>query len=362
MSCGCKNNIVPAPYVHRESDQLPSVFDHQETIINDCGDEIFSCERKPVQPVCIDTSNVVSSLSPAKTLDSSWLQADCEDQDVTLFARKGLRLSRFTGSGFIQLIRGKAFLVQNVKIQILSLWHQWWKPGNVPILGKPMDYPYAVIADGKGNIHGIQGVADKDSVSYWNDAKKRWEIRPVSEFPTQATGLPPQLQSLELVGFRAIAANGPSDEVRDLSRLGGEGLLYSRNEATVPSGCECDGCQPISAGASVARFLPFPIDVGDYALGYIDGVLTWKPLAELQGPQGPTGATGPTGPTGQTGSVGPVGPTGPAGTLPPPITGNGAPAVSATTLPQFYLDNLANDMYISIATGNGSADWKKITP
>lgn len=285
MACGCNSTPSnPVSTIPAETG-FPTIADY--AVLNPpqiCDGTETPCGPEAVQPVCLSGGNQLSSLAPATSLDNQWLAAECADEGVTLLARVGRKLTRFTGSGFLQLVNGKASVVKSIRLQITQLYHTWWKPGSYPILGDPKPYPLEVVADKVGNLYGIKGFEAEDSIKVWDYSLKHWAVRPVSDFPTCVRKLHPRSSSLELSGFAPLAADAAPGTLRCLNRLGGEGLVMLTEQPTVSSECACEGCEPVDAVASVVSIIPFP-DTSDetvsFGLGYVDGVYGFFPTSEL---------------------------------------------------------------------------------
>lgn len=247
MSCNCTS-----------TNALPKVADdlalHQT---------VESCATCPQDDSCLN-----SCQSEGTELPSSWLDAGCRNQDLTILARYGSKLSRFSGSGFIKLVNGVASVVTSVPLKAATLWHRWWKPtaASTPIVGEPLAYPYQVIADPTGELHAIKGHAEEDSVSFWDASDKEFTQKPESELPKAQKGLLPRETEVELIGYVPIADDGDADTVRPLSSLEGSGLVYLEQQATVASPSNPCG----AALASVAKSLTLPTPAADetYTLKY----------------------------------------------------------------------------------------------
>ena len=249
MSCNCQT-IAP---VSPSGEALPTVAD-------DCAltKPTTLCKPCPEDPNCL-----VADGSDGTTLTSSWLDATCSDQDVTLLARVGSKLARFTGTGFISIVAGKASLVQNMPFKLVHIWHRWWKPtpASTPILGAPLDFPYMAVGDADGNPLAQKGIADEDSVTVWKHAEKVFRQTPLSEVKHPLKGLLPRSgeADFELVGYVAIPDNGSITAVRQLSTLSGDGILFMEQQDTVADPeAPCD-----TSKATVARFLAMPTPVAD---------------------------------------------------------------------------------------------------
>jgi hypothetical protein len=226
-------------------------------------------------PVCSDPNAIRSTASCGFTLPTGYTDAinDNSNSGVTLLGRIGSKLAKLSGNGFIQVVNGLAFVVSSVRLRVTDLWHEWWRPAGIntrPVIGTPYDFPYQVIADSDGVLHAIKGLSGEgithDSIQVWDLSAGAWVTRQVADFPILKRGLLPTLTELELVGFAPIATSGSSDDVRQLSRLQGSGILIIEQQATIDSSCACEGCTPVPAVSSVARFLANPTEDGTYSL------------------------------------------------------------------------------------------------
>jgi hypothetical protein len=190
----------------------------------------------------------------------------CGNDNVTLLGRIGNKLTRFTKSGFIELRKGKAYVVDAVPMRLRELYHRRFTTAGkaLPVLGLPLDSHYDVIADETGKTYAQKGIDGEDSLRMWNQELERFQTTPVSELPKTHKGLLPYEEELELVGFVPIPSNGSETDVRSLSVLSGEGIIYFEKQATIASSCECEGCEPVEAEASVAKFLANPTGGGTY--------------------------------------------------------------------------------------------------
>lgn len=156
MSCNCTSTIPYAP----DGSALPSI------------DELSALNAAPVNcgccddPSCLDSDPTGGGPVPTNLMDTV-----CATSEVTLLGRVGSIMARLAGDGFLKITNGKASVVSSIPIKVRSLWHRWWKPTALqrPILGEPLPFPYLVVADAQGNLHGIKGVADAEAgVIYWD--------------------------------------------------------------------------------------------------------------------------------------------------------------------------------------------------
>lgn len=408
MACGCNSNTPstasPFPQISPEPG-FPTVADYASLNPEQvCDGTETACGPTAVQPVCLSNSNLTSQIGPATQLAGEWLATECKDQGVTLLARVGRTLTRFTGSGFLQLTNGKATLVSSIRLQVTELFHFFWKPGSYPVLGNPKPYDLEVVADKFGALYGIKGYADLDSVKVWDYAAKKWAVRPVADFPICIRRLLPRTQGVELTGFIPLAENADPTTVRCLTRLGGEGIVMLTEQPTVPSECICEGCQPVEAVASVATIIPLPEESDDsYGFGRVDGEYGFFQTEELfAGVVGDLRDDLDTEIASRTSADATLQAniTAEAGTRAAAIittqtavtteansraladatlqtninneiaariayvaasSGTTNPVISATRLGQFYVNTTTAQGWMSTTVGNASADWKQVT-
>ena len=254
MSCNCQTVTPVSP----TGDCLPTVAD-------DCAlaKPTSICKPCPEDPNCL-----VADGSDGTTLASSWTDACCYNENVTLLARVGDKLARFTGTGFLSFVSGKASLVAAVPLKLVHIWHRWWKPtaASTPILGEPLDFNYQAVGDSEGNLHAIKGISDEDSETVWKHEEKVFRQTPQSELKRPLKGLLPRAVELELIGYAPIPDDGSITLVRQLSSLAGSGILIVEQQDTVANPDEpCD-----ESLASVAKFLALPVPVAaeTYSLKY----------------------------------------------------------------------------------------------
>ena len=248
MSCNCSSQLSPS------GEPLPDISDVQ------------GLSTSP-SPCCGDATCEPSTGSEGSTLTSSWLDSCCRSTGLTILARVGDKLARFSGSGFLQLTDGKFSVVQSIAVRSTSLWHRWWKPtaSSRPILGEPLTYPYLTIQDLDGYHHPIKGPDAEDALPHWNSTTKEFTNKPISEIQLCQKGLLPRAPALELTGYAAIPETGSTEAVRCLSTLEGTGLLWADPVPTVDTDCDC---APQPSLASVVTTLPFPDGAGPYTLKY----------------------------------------------------------------------------------------------
>lgn len=253
MACSCSKLTVPR---NADGQAFP-------LITTEYG--LLNPER--TSPCCDETDSCASAggMVPANFMDSC-----CGNENVTLLGRVGDKLTRFTQSGFIQLKKGKAFVVQSLSIKLSSLYHRRYhsQGKGLPVLGVPLDSHYDVVADDVGEVFAQKGLDTEDSLRMWDKDLERFTTKAVSEIPKTHKGLLQYENELELVGFIPIPANGSSTDVRELSVLSGEGIIVFEKQPTIASDCLCEGCQPVEAEASVAKFLPNPTGDGVFTLKY----------------------------------------------------------------------------------------------
>ncbi len=268
MSCNCHPTAV-AP-------QVPEVL----PVIGEC--DQHACDRPPDcsepssvhgSPVtkCEDSNAIRSSASCGTTLPNSWADAIGSDDKLTLLARVGRKLARFTGSGFIQIVKGEARLVNSIRLKLSTLWHQWWKPPGInqsPVLGEPLDFDFLATADSQGDLHGIAGRTDEKSIPVYDPETKKWRNTGVSNVPTCKRGHLPAAPAIELTGYAPIAMSDDADIVRCLSRLAGSGLIVVTEVPAPAEGCDCEGCEPLPGKAYVASFLANPSGEGPFTLKF----------------------------------------------------------------------------------------------
>ena len=265
MSCNCTTPAVVAPS-HPELPTLAAITQACENPALCATDECLGTTPASVagSPVsrCADSNALRSTASCGYTLPNGFTDAiaDRNGEGVTLLGRIGAKLAKITGSGFLRIVDGKAFIVSAVPIKLATLWHQWWKPAGInqrPVLGNPLPFTHAVIADEDGNLHAIKG-ADEDASPVWNAESELWQIKSEADRAYPKRGHLGRAASLELIGIEAIPVSGTGAEIRNFKTLAGTGMIVVEQSPTTPSSCDCPGCEPEAAVSSVARFLPFP--------------------------------------------------------------------------------------------------------
>lgn len=231
----------------------------------------------PQEATCCGEAD--SCASDGGVVPAALMDGTCANEGVTLLARLGSVVSRFTKSGFIELRNGKAYVVESFSVKLKELYHRRFQSAGkgLPVLGEPLDSAYDAVVDETGAVFGQKGLDTEDSVKIWNKDLALHTVIPISEFPKTHKGLLPYEDELELVGFVPIAADGSPSAVRNLSVLSGEGIIVFEKQATVASDCLCEGCQPVEAEASVARFLANPTGDGVYTLRFsVDDGVYWE--------------------------------------------------------------------------------------
>lgn len=241
MSCNCNNNLSDLPEL-----PVPVVP-----------------STAPVTPCCSDECSD-STASEGSTLAESWTDAGC-CTEMVLLGRSGNKLVRFIGSGFIKLTNGVASIVNSVPIKVTSLWHRMYKivAGAVPSPGEPLPFPYFVVADDYGNLHGIRGEDGMPSIPVWDGTEKTFSFVSTGDLPACKRGSLEQSATLELVGFAPLTINDASNAMRCQRGLSGKGILVLSEQETV------------NGPVSVATALANPPDVGTYVLKVVDGTLAW---------------------------------------------------------------------------------------
>jgi len=283
MACGCNSTPKnPGTTIPSETG-FPTLADYDSLYpVPICDGSEDTCNPGPVQPVCLSSANQASALGSPTQLDGTWLSPECQNENVTLLGRVGRTLTRFTGTGFLQMVNGKASIVKNLKFKVTDLWHTWWKPGSVPILGDPKPYPNEMVVDRWGNPYLIKGFETADSVKVWDYQKKEWAVRNIADFPILIRRVLPRTSSagfgIELVGFPPLLEDTDPLTPRSLAGLGGSGLVLLTEIDTVSSECACEGCQPVDAKVSVATVISPPTfdpDYTNFLLGSFDGQITF---------------------------------------------------------------------------------------
>jgi hypothetical protein len=232
MSCNCNN--------------LPTIAD--------------SCATPKTTSTCPTCPTTDESLkndtSEGTTLANTWLDSTCSPDELVILARKGDKLARFSGSGFIKIDSGLASVVTSIPLKVTTIYHNYWKQtaASAPIPGEPLPFKFQVVADCLGDLHAIQGTPEKDSLTLWDASEKKFVQTPVEEVPKCVKGLLPRRETIELVGYKHISAGGSTDEIRCLSTLAGEGIIVVNQVDTVAD--PADPCD--TSKASVASFLANP--------------------------------------------------------------------------------------------------------
>jgi len=273
MSCNCTTPAAVVP----TNPELPSLTELSQACVDttlcatdEClGTTPASVTGSPVSR-CADSNALRSTASCGYTLPNGFTDpiADRATEGVTLLGRIGAKLAKLTGSGFIRIVDGKAFIVAAIPIKLTTLWHQWWKPAGIntrPVLGDPLPFTHAVIADSDGNLHGIKGALE-DAGPVWNAELAQWEIKPEADRDYPKRGHLERAATLELIGIESIPVNGTGAEIRNFKTLAGAGMIVVEQSPTTASSCDCPGCEPVAAVSSVARFLAFPTGDATWSL------------------------------------------------------------------------------------------------
>lgn len=226
---------------------------------------------------------------------------------------------RFCGNGYIEVVNGVTRLNENMVLKVTDLYHteESANCADGKICETPADSPYEVTVDSCGVLHGIQGIKGYDSVRIWDSSACLFKTVPIAVLNAQVIGQIPAADTLELVGFPHIPDGGSLEDVRDMARLCGNGVVVIEPKPTTVAEASCPG----EDTACVARVIPFPDDAENQY------VMAWNQTSgsfflresDLQaegsvGPKGDTGATGPVGDTGAQGPQGLQGVSGPTGT------------------------------------------------
>ena len=236
--------------------------------------DIPASPQARLEVCCEDPSLVPADPGTGTVLNATWTDAACHKDGITILGRVGTTLARFAGSGFIKLVDGVASVVTSVPLSVRTLWHRWWKASSTanPVLGAPLAYPYQVIADDQGNLHGIRGEPDKDAVSVWDGTLEKFTIKPLSETTHQKKGPLEQAAQLELTGFAPLS-DRCAETVRVEKGLSGSGLVFLTVVDTSSDECGCTGA---NATVSVAAALALPpSDDNLYRLTCLNGELAW---------------------------------------------------------------------------------------
>lgn len=249
MSCPCNKQTEPLPLV-----------------ADDCG----VCEASLVQ-VTNDASCVDSSPSEGATVPSWATDATVQNTEVTLLARLGTKLSKFSGTGFLRIVDGKASLVKSMPLTVVDLYHKWFKvsAGSKPVLGEPLDYEYKAVADCNGNLHAQRGLDGVESVTVWNGTEKVFQEIDTANFPKCVKSVLPRAEEIELVGYEPLGENDSATLKRCLKSLkGASGLVVLEERDTVITDCLCEGCDAPAAKVTVATVLPLPEGAATHTLKY----------------------------------------------------------------------------------------------
>lgn len=252
MACNCNTpSAAPAPVVSNPN--LPYIS-QVGCLEPECPGTGTDCCTN----TCLDAHGSHGAALPNQLTDARCI---APGESLTLLGRIGHVLAQFTGSGFIQIINGKASVVASVPLRLRQLWHDLWvAPGHsIPVLGAPKDFPFGVVADNLGNLYGIQGFDTKRAIHCWSFTKKVWESISPDQFPLEVSRRLSQSDGIELVGFEPISVIGTASTVRTLKALSGAGLVYLNRVATGPDDTN-PACEPCGEEgfAYVATVLEFP--------------------------------------------------------------------------------------------------------
>ncbi len=262
--CNCTTPTIVSP----SGECLPTVAD-------DCAiaRDASICKPRYSDPHCIG-----SDQSDGTTLATTWSDACCHSEGVTLLGRVGSKLAKLAGDGFIKITNGYASVVSAVPLSLTTLWHHFFKtgPGVRPILGDPLPFNYLAVGDANGNLHGIKGPSDQVTVTVWDYTANEYNQTPLSELPLPRKGVLATGTNLELTGYAPIVESGDIATVRQQKALSGSGLVILTEVVTPDSTCECaDG----NGTASVASTLALPVPDADevYVLKYSTALgLHWE--------------------------------------------------------------------------------------
>ncbi len=229
------------------------------TVAEDCG---IAKSTSLCVPCYSDPTCLTSDQSDGTSLASSWSDACCHAEGVTLLGRVGSKLAKLAGTGFIKITNGVASVVPAVPLSLTTLWHNFFKTGSGlrPVLGEPLPFTYLAVGDADGNLHGIKGPSEEDSTPVWNYATTEYTQTPLSEVPFPRKGVISRASNIELVGYAPIAADGEATDVRQQKALSGSGLVLLTEADTIDSTCECASG---NGTASKASTLALPVPDGD---------------------------------------------------------------------------------------------------
>lgn len=280
MSCNCSSPVNP---------DLPTIaqVNHAEG----------SCPTDGSVQEAECPSTIQSSSGPGAVLGANLTDARCvmEGEGVTLLARVANRLVRFIGNGFLVARSGQFYLVNSIPLVVTALWNKYWRPDPAmgPVLGDPKDFPYGVIADKNGNLYGIKGHPNKNTLHVWSFERSQWENLSPDQFPIEVSRAIAQSAGIELIGFNPVSVVGNPANVRVLKALSGHGIVYLERTATASVG-ECPGADI----TYVAKVLAFPEvvsssgpETGRHRLVYSSRGLYWEP-SQLEVTDGVDGILG----------------------------------------------------------------------
>ena len=174
--------------------------------------------------------------------DASSLTDQKETSAMTLVGRIGDRLSKFVGSGFIQVKDGEASLVSQIKLKVSELWHKYVipNPGGAAVIGAAKPAPYLLISDNNGKVYAIKGLTGENSIVVWDHDTQAWETKATTDFPVAVKGVLPKADGIELSGFRP-PSEACYEKAREAVALKGDGIVFvTSTEATYPDSVCCD--------------------------------------------------------------------------------------------------------------------------
>ena len=228
-----------------------------------------------------------ATASPGFTLPSGFDDPAFCDENVTLLGRIKKKLVAFKGSGFIELVEGKAKLVDTIPNRVSQLKHKFTKVAGGLVLGKPETVPFLAVVDETREVHAIGGLTSGKSVFVHDHNKGGWNVTPLGEVPKEQVGRIPEVSTIQLTGYRPENTIAPCNgelgpETRTLEALGGVGLVVV-GQVPAPTD-ECgDKLQ------SVATVLPNPPSEGQHTLKFKDGKFVWVEDTKPTLPDLPTG-------------------------------------------------------------------------
>lgn len=214
-----------------------------------------------------------SCKSEGKTLCDTFTDA-CEADEVVLLARKGNKLSKLIGTGFVFIEHGIAKIAKELHLQVAMLNHKWFQPTSwsPPVIGEPEDADYLVVGIEDGALRLTKGLSDSKSIMVYDNVEKAWQVKSVSDFPTTKKGALPRGSKLQLTGYEAMLPNSNPNQVRELKALGGSGLVYLAKTPSITESIasldDC-GCPTVEVDhVDVAKVAPFPSGCCAYIVKY----------------------------------------------------------------------------------------------